>query len=77
MYLSEAITARAATDTGARDPDSLLGCLIWTEAGGTEKNLAKLINPGLRLNNADRCNVALVKDLERVLRRLREKSLRI
>jgi hypothetical protein len=43
MYLSEAITARAATDTGARDPDSLLGCLMWTEAGGTEKRLAKLI----------------------------------
>lgn len=43
MYLSEAITARAATDTGARDPDSLLGCLIFAEAGGTEKNLAKLI----------------------------------
>ena len=43
MYLSDAITARAATDTGARDPDSLLGCLLFMEARGTEKALAKLI----------------------------------
>lgn len=39
MHLSEAISARA----GAKDPDSLLGSLIYLEAGGPVKRLARLM----------------------------------
>lgn len=43
MELAPAIAARAATPTGARDPDSLFGALIYLEAGGDERRLAKLM----------------------------------
>lgn len=39
MSLALAIEARA----GAKDPDSLLGSLIFLEAGGAEKRLARLM----------------------------------
>lgn len=39
MSLALAIEARA----GAKDPDSLLGSLIFLEAGGAEKHLARLM----------------------------------
>ena len=43
MELAPAIAARAASSTGARDLDSLLGALIFLEAGGDERRLAKLM----------------------------------
>lgn len=42
MSLAHAIEARA----GAKDPDSLLGSLIFLEAGGAEKRLARLMGTG-------------------------------